>query len=158
MTLDRVDLHEVAEDEWELWRDLRLRMLAADPDAFGSTVAREEAFTEADWRRRIGGSPSFVALVDGRPLGTGALVQEESGSWAVVAMWVDPSARGRGTGRRVLEHLLSVVPADAEVFLWVADDNPARGLYESVGFTSTGERAPIRPGATLQKSRMRLTR
>jgi len=158
VTSGSVDLRPVGEDDWELWRDLRHRVLGTDPDAFGSTLAREQAFTEADWRRRIGAGPAFVAWADGRPVGMGALLPDGPGSWSVVAMWVEPAARGLGIGRRVLEHLLGTVPPEDDALLWVADGNPARRLYESVGFVLTGVRAPIRPGATLQKSQMRLVR
>ena len=157
MTLDKVDLRPVTEEDWELWRDLRYRVLTTDPDAFGSTLAREQAFTESDWRR-LGRGRCYVACVDGRPVGMGGIIPEESGSCSVVAMWVDPAARGRGIGWLLLEQVLGTVPADGDVVLWVADGNPARRLYESAGFVATGERAPIRPGATLFKSRMRLAR
>jgi ribosomal protein S18 acetylase RimI-like enzyme len=149
-----VELRALDEREWELWRDLRHRVLATDPDAFGSTLAREQAFTEADWRLRVRGGRSFVAFVDDRPVGMGALLAEESGGWSVVAMWVDPEARGLGIGRRVLDHLVATVPAGAVVGLWVTDGNPARHLYESAGFVGTGEVAPLRPGSVLTKSRM----
>jgi ribosomal protein S18 acetylase RimI-like enzyme len=151
-----LDLRPVAEDDWELWRDLRLRVLATDPNAFGSTLAREQAFTEADWRHRLGRDQAIVAWLAGRPVGMGGCVREEPGSWSVVAMWVDPAVRGLGIGRRVLQRLLEDVPADAEVRLWVADGNPARRLYAKAGFAGTGETAPLRAGSSVTKSRMEL--
>lgn len=154
MTAEEVELRALGEEDWELWRDLRHRVLATDPDAFGSTLEREQAFTEADWRLRVGVGRSFVAFVDGRPVGMGGLLAEDSGGWSVVAMWVDPEARGLGIGRRVLEHVVAPVPAGAEVGLWVTDGNPARHLYESAGFVGTGEVAPLRPGSPLTKSRL----
>ncbi len=151
-----LDLRPVAEDDWEVWRDLRHRVLATDPDAFGSTLARERAFTEGDWRRRVGRDQAIVAWLAGRPVGMGACVREDTGSWSVVAMWVDPAVRGHGIGRRVLERLLEVVPPDVEVQLWVADGNPARRLYAKAGFVGTGETAPLRAGSSVTKSRMAL--
>ena len=154
MTPGTVAVHAVTEDDWELWRDLRGRTLGTDPDAFGSTLEREASFTEADWRRRLSSGQAFVAWLDGRPVGMGGVVPEESGGHAVVAMWVEPAARGRGVGRIVLERVLAAVP-DGEVRLWVADGNPARTLYERAGFVSTGEVAPLRTGSVVMKSRMR---
>lgn len=152
-----VVVRPVDEDQWELWRDLRHQALGTDPDAFGSTLEREQSYTEAEWRRRVGGGrSSVVAWLGERPVGMGGLFEEGPGSCWVVAMWVEPAARGRGIGRLVLEHLLAAVHADVDVHLWVADGNPARELYAKAGFVDTGEVAPLRPGSSISKSRMTL--
>ena len=43
-----------------------------------------------------------VARLDGRGVGCGALVLGDDRSAEVKRMWVDPTARGRGVGRRIL--------------------------------------------------------
>jgi hypothetical protein len=40
-----VEVREVAVEEWARFRDLRLRALREDPEAFGSTLEREAAMT-----------------------------------------------------------------------------------------------------------------
>lgn len=140
---------------WLTWRALRLRSLATDPDAFGSALDRERAFTETDWRSRLRGGRARLARLDGAYVGMGGWFEPEPGQACVVAMWTAPEARGRGVGSAVLVDLLAdPALAGREVWLWVADGNPARRLYERAGFESTGERTPIRPGATLLKERM----
>lgn len=52
----------------------------------------------------------------------------------LVYIAVDPSARGQGLGRRMMETALST--ARGAVALHVEPDNPARRLYEHLGFTS----------------------
>jgi GNAT superfamily N-acetyltransferase len=47
---------------------------------------------------------------------------------------VDPEHRGRGLGRRIIEHALS--RCDGPVKLHVEYENPAKRLYERIGFTS----------------------
>ncbi len=47
---------------------------------------------------------------------------------------VDPSTRGQGLGRRIVER--AIEHADGDVKLHVEYDNPARRLYERIGFSS----------------------
>jgi ribosomal protein S18 acetylase RimI-like enzyme len=47
---------------------------------------------------------------------------------------VDPTTRGQGLGRRIVER--AIEHADGDVKLHVEYDNPARRLYERIGFSS----------------------
>ncbi|HET6561378.1 MAG TPA: hypothetical protein VFG72_05855 [Marmoricola sp.] len=57
---------------WEGWRELRLRALALDPDAFGSTLERERDLDEAFWRGWLE-HPAVLARLHDAPAGMGAL-------------------------------------------------------------------------------------
>jgi GNAT superfamily N-acetyltransferase len=144
--------------EWEAWRDIRLRSLRHDPDAFGSTHEREAAFDEATWRSRVDGSggPAVLALVEDAPVGMGAGWTYEPGHLMVVAMWTEPSWRGRGVGLQVLDEVVGWAAArDLRPELWVADTNPeARRLYERYGFRPDGETEPLREGSPVTMSRL----
>ena len=145
-------------EDWASWRDLRLRALRTDPDAFGAAWERERDFTEADWRARLASGYAVLALDRSEPVGLGGRFSPAPGVSCVVAMWVVAEHRGRGVGRRVLEAVLANTPAADRVVLWVAVGNPARHLYESVGFVATGGCEPIRPGAALLKHELELAR
>jgi ribosomal protein S18 acetylase RimI-like enzyme len=148
-------------DEWAVVRDLRLAALADAPEAFASTLAREQSRTEAEWRSRIALIPWFLAGPPGRPGGlvamfpvTGATPEGPAhpvAEWHLVSMWVAPARRGRGVAARlvtaVLEH--ARVAGAGRVTLWVATGNArAEACYRRMGFQPTGRRQRYpRPGA-----------
>ena len=155
--------------DWRTWRDLRLRSLAESPHAFGSTLEREQAFTDEDWRGRVAAwtdpdeevaGPAVLVAADGVPVGMGGGYRDHPGLLHVVAMWTDPAWRGRGVGSLVLDTLRSwaderglVLHLDVE-----ASNTGARRLYERYGFEATGDSRPLRPGSTHSCERMVLRR
>ena len=152
-------------EEWESWRDLRLRSLADSPHAFGATLERELAFTEADWRGRVTGwrnpaddvaGPAVLVWAGDQPVGMGGGFRDEPGMLHVVAMWTDPEWRGRGVGRLVLDTLRSWADERGlRLHLDVeASNTGARRLYERYGFEATGDSKPLRPGSTYSCDRM----
>lgn len=54
--------------------------------------------------------------------------------WVLVYVAVDPSFRGRGFGKEIIEYALE--NCDGDVKLHVEYDNPAKRLYERIGFES----------------------
>jgi ribosomal protein S18 acetylase RimI-like enzyme len=142
-------LRRLGPDDWELFRDIRLSSLADSPDAFGSTLAREQGFTEADWRQRVAGP--VYAVLDPGPVSVGGIFDLD-GVGQIWGMWTDPAHRGRGHARWILE---AVTPLHPRVQLHVNLANPmARSVYERFGFVGTGEIEPLRPGSDQQMERM----
>jgi ribosomal protein S18 acetylase RimI-like enzyme len=154
-------VREITADDWELMRDVRLSALAEAPYAFGSTYAREAAFTEERWRGRISErSVTFFAHDDPDvPAPDGlAGVYVEDGTADLVSMWVRPSSRGRQVGEALVEAAARWAKARdfCALFLWVTETNTAaRRLYERCGFTATGESQPLPSDPALPEIRMR---
>ena len=161
-----VEIRDVCPDEWRGLRELRLRALETDPDAFGSTLAEELATPDAAWTAwaadgwGIGAQTTLVAVDGDRRLGMGVciLLEAEPGTAKVFAMWVEPAARRGGLGRDLLDALTrwaSSTEAE-ELLLDVTEDNTAAmSLYEQEGFTSTGHSALLRAGSKLKTISMR---
>lgn len=144
MSDNQLVVRRLTADEWPMWREIRLRSLIDAPDAYGSTLPREQAFTEADWRERMGSSP--VLLLDGeRAVAMGAAWREQPGWIMVVGMWTEPAYRGRGLAGQILDLLVETARVeDRRVCLWVTQSSAAaRSAYERYGFVSTGEVEPI---------------
>lgn len=70
----------------------------------------------------------------------GALIMNKTGmggyipEWILVYIAVDASYRGRGFGRQIIEEAFK--HCDGDVKLHVEYDNPAKRLYERIGFTT----------------------
>lgn len=166
-----VSVRRTSPADWEVVRDLRLAALHADPDAFGSTLAREEAFGRQEWEERCGNPDSYVAFLDGRPAGLASLMPlsaapplladscslesnprgdvaaDSDGSVRdVVGLWTDPSARGHGVGAELVSALIETARARGAsgLRLMVTRVNePAIRLYRRFGFSETGMTKPM---------------
>ncbi|CUR54261.1 conserved hypothetical protein [metagenome] len=151
------EIRVLTADEWQVWREIRLRSLAESPDAFGSTLAREQAFTEDDWHDRLR-SVAVVAFVEGRPVSLGGGYRVRPGWLQVVAMWTDPAHRGAGLAGRVLDVIVAAAYAeDRRLVLDVERSNAsARAAYERFGFVATGTSHPLREGSDLMVDEMTL--
>lgn len=80
-----------------------------------------------------------ILIVDETPMGS-LLVDRDS--WRLVDICLLPEFRGRGIGSQVLSSLLEeAAQAKACISLQVANDNPARRLYERLGFVEVGRDA-----------------
>ncbi len=142
------ELRVLGPDDWRTWREIRLRSLADAPGAFSSTLERERAFEEADWRQRLR-SVSVVVCVGGEPVALGGGYRVRDGVMQVIAMWTDPAHRRRGLSLAILDAVVAAARAEGlRLVLDVAQDNRgARAVYERYGFEATGRSEPIRPGS-----------
>ncbi|MCC3771942.1 GNAT family N-acetyltransferase [Streptomyces sp. UNOC14_S4] len=141
-----ITVRPLAPADWKLCRELRLAALRDAPEAFGSTLAREESLTEEQWRRRLEGRSQFLAEEDGEPCGLAGVVPAGTGAAELVSVWVRPGTRGRGAADLLLRAALHWADEHGvtEVRLTVAAGNvTAERLYARHGFrrAATGERA-----------------
>ncbi len=132
--------------------------------AFGSTLAREESFSENVWRERAAGGASgadrvtFIGERDGEWLGLASGIAKDPSSPAdpgpfLVGMFVDSAERGQGLGAALVEAVAGWARSRgaARLYLWVTSTNtPAIGLYSKCGFQRTGDSQPLphSPSAT----------
>lgn len=153
-----MEYHRATTRDWEASRDIRLRALAEAPESFCSSLEREQAFTEQEWRSRLERGATFLARSGEDVVGTvsGIRVAPESDGRELVGMWVAPDHRGAGVAAALVAEIVAWARAKGAVSLtlWVAEDNlPARRSYEQSGFALTGEREPMRPGVSQLRMR-----
>ena len=153
-----VQVGRVIADDWARLRDVRLRALAESPEAFGSTLAREQLYTDEQWRSWQQSSAWFMAFDGDRPVGLvgGRLDPDE---WLLIAMWVAPEVRGQGVGRRLVDAVAGEAGRQgaSTVVLHVTERNlVARKAYERLGFVATGEWESLAREGDQRRELMRL--
>ena len=144
--------------DWAQLRLVRLAALAESPNAFASTLEREQQLDEEDWRARASSGRTFLAFSGGAPVGTAVGIEgDATDERAVVAMWVHPDHRRAGVASALLEAVRTWAHTDGatSLTLWVTRTNDAAGtLYRRIGFTPTGESQPLPSNPSLTEEKM----
>lgn len=149
-------------------RDVRLRALQTDPDAFGSSYEQESGRTEEQWERRAeraaGGKRQYLSVAedDSRFVGLAGAYQPEEAPEIreLYGMWVAPDNRASGIGGRLVAAVedWSVQSGAREIRLWVVRANEsARRLYLRAGFKETADTQPLPSNPELIQVRMALS-
>jgi ribosomal protein S18 acetylase RimI-like enzyme len=146
-------------------KEIRLRALLTDPDAFGSSYQREAARGDEEREMRAAraadGDAQFLALAEsnGELVGmVGAYQPDDRPSTReLYGMWVAPEFRTTGIGPRLVDAVKEwgIQAEVEEIDLWVVVDNRrARGLYLTAGFVDTGLSKPLPSNCSLTETRM----
>ena len=158
--MEKLSIRLLRTDEWALLKELRIQALEDTPDAFAQTIDEVRDEPESYWQQlamnlRFPHHAFFVAFVRDKPIGIayGRLEAEERTVAHIGSMWVSPTVRGTGIGKKLLERVMSwaVEQRATRIKLWVTVGNsPATKLYESSGFVPTGVTDVLRAGSPLQ--------
>jgi ribosomal protein S18 acetylase RimI-like enzyme len=126
------------------FRAIRLEALKLNPEALGSTFAAENKLDVAWFAGRLEDAQVLGAFRDSELVGTvGFAIQQGQKSAHKGRLWgmyVRPSSRNLGVGRMLVNAALSVARQNVELIQLsvVSENQPARRLYQSVGFVEFG--------------------
>lgn len=131
-----------------------MRALLDAPAAFGDTYAQAQARLDSFWQERTARNAlgiddvCYVAIEHGRWQGmlTGYYPSVEREVATLVSLWIDPVARGRMLGERLLESVGDWARGhgSTQMQLWVTETNTAAiALYQRTGFAVIGEDRPL---------------
>jgi ribosomal protein S18 acetylase RimI-like enzyme len=147
--MSEITVRALGEDDWQIYRDIRLAALTDAPQAFVATRAEEEALDEHRWRDRLRRSRRLVAERDGSQLGVVSLgkAQDAPGTAELFGLWVAPEARGTGVAWKLVEAGAEQALQDgcSHLSYWVGTDNGrAVAFASSFGFRPGSVRRPMR--------------
>lgn len=112
---------------------LRLQTMQAYLLAAGVDLNEAEHLARIQHRFEL----AQILMLDGTPAGLVKLAREPEG-WELLQVQIAPSLQGRGLGRALIDQSRK---ARVPLRLHVLKQNPARHLYERLGFEHIGEDA-----------------
>ncbi len=143
-----MEIRVTQKQDWLLLKQIRLAALQDTPTAFGVSYETAAADSDAQWQVRAAGERTWfwLAFDDDRPVGLVGAGFRDPARYELIAMWVEPAARGAG----VADALVAAVKARAvelgleALYLEVAPENTrAVQFYQRHGFVFMDEWEPI---------------
>ncbi len=116
-----------------------MRMTGWDDARIETFLQAQYSTRKAQYEARYPHAQNWIILSDNERVGR-HLIQPDPRLWAFIDVAVLPSFRKRGIGTFVFKlHLHQSVESGASVGLYVLIDNPAKRIYERLGFIVTGQ-------------------
>ncbi|MBM7661060.1 ribosomal protein S18 acetylase RimI-like enzyme [Bacillus mesophilus] len=132
----------------DIYRDIRLEALKANPEAFSSSYEEEKEYPLESFENRLKFNHfyTFGAFDESQLVGVVTLILETKNKTKhranIVAMYVYPDRRKSGIGRMLMNEAINKAKEIKEVeqvYLSVTSGNePAKKLYNSLGFKVYG--------------------
>ncbi len=143
--MDNIEIVRLKPEEWKQYRDLRLRALKEEPQAYCSTYEKNAKRPDEFWQQRIEDTINkdiqwliFAKLNDALVGMVGAFAEEQPDTAHVIAVYVSPEARGKGISKMLMKELLTRIKTNNNIKKIIVDVNSeqeaALNLYKNSGF------------------------
>ena len=149
----------LSRDEWERLRDIRLRALKENPEAFGADFNEVQKWSKDGWLKDFEKEDYLVASIEGVDVGMlyiEVLNGDHGATCWIGSCWVNPDFRHNGA----LRALFSYTDKNAVERGWVkqglgvwVDNTIAIEAYKKIGFIPMGEpqESTRKPGLYYQR-------
>lgn len=135
-------------DDWQRLKQVRLRALKSNAEAFGPKFEEESDQDEIAWRKRFSKEDYLVASLNQIDIGMlyiEVLRGDHGATCWIGGCWTDPEYRGKG----VMRALFSFIDKNCEAKGWQRQglgvwthNFDAIKTYEALGFLVAGEKMP----------------
>jgi len=148
--MEDIKIITIQPTDWEQYREIRLRALKEEPQAFASTYAEnvdkpaqmwidrlnEALVGQNQWLLFAQNNNSLVGMI-------GAFIKEDSTVPEVIAVYVIKEWRGQGIGKLLLDKLITTIKQNQSINKLHLEVNcnqlAAINLYKSCGFSIIGK-------------------
>ena len=142
-----IKIVDLAPEMWETYKEIRLKGLKEDPQAFGSLYIDELKFPEQKWKERANNRLFTLAIKNGHPIGTmGAVLSDENERTVakICGVYVASESRRQKIRSRLIQRILEKIDQTSGVNIVRLDVNKnqiaAIRLYQKFGFVKVGEK------------------
>lgn len=135
-------------EQWQDYREIRLKALKSDPTAFGESYEREVVKSEQEIRQKLSNQDyqTYIARIDNKITAMAVSSLEKPQHVEHLAklhsIFTDPDFRKQGIGSKLLERVLNDLhqnPITSRVILSVNNEQEvAKQMYEKLGFVQYG--------------------
>ncbi len=143
--MNNTEIVTLKPNEWQLYKDLRLKALKEEPKAFSSTFEDNSKHPDEFWTRRLEDASKnntqwlLFAKAHDEIIGmVGAFLEKEIDNAHVIAVYVVPEARGRGISKLLMTELLKKIRTNRLIKKITVEVNleqeAALNLYKTSGF------------------------
>lgn len=151
--MDNIEIVSLRPEEWQLYKELRLRALKEEPQAFGSTYEENLNHPDAYWKQRLEDSFKkdtqwlLFARLNNQLIGMIGAYLEKEDQAEVIAMYVMPETRGKGISKLLMKELIKKIKINNDIKKIIITVNPeqkaALHLYHNVGFQLVSQEKDI---------------
>jgi GNAT superfamily N-acetyltransferase len=141
-----VEVSLLGPDQWERLKQIRIRALKANPDAFSADLNEVQTRSKDDWLKDYAIEDYLVTSINGVDVGMlyiEVLNGDHGATCWIGGCWTDPTYRGKG----VMRALFSFIDENSSVKNWTrqglgvwTDNYTAIKAYEYLGFAFVGEK------------------
>ncbi len=138
-TPEKMTYKKVLPEEWQKFREVRLKGLQTDPQAFGGVYESEAQEGEAYWKDRFSNPERcFYAAEEGNAfVATAGSKKIDDSNWMILAVYTLPEFRGKSISKELISRLIDEAKrAGAEKVSLMVNvlQEPAVNLYKNMGF------------------------
>lgn len=138
-TPEKISFKKVSPDDWQKFRDIRLKGLQTDPQAFGGTFESESQENEEYWKERFSNPERcfYVAENENIFVATAGSKKIADDNWMIVAVYTLPEFRGKNISNELISRVIEEAKKTGagKVSLMVNNyQESAINLYKKMGF------------------------
>lgn len=141
-----VDIRSATDNDVPLIRELAFSIW---PSVYAPILSKEQIeymmdamYSEEELQSHFAaGHKYLIALRDEKPVGFAGYCKRENGKWHLNKIYISNSEKGKGTGRKIINHIIQDISSKNAhcLGLNVNRHNRAKGFYEHLGFKVVGK-------------------